>query len=149
MVSRIGAVLTIPLLSSYPYIAMLTGITLTLVVNSASFLKNLICVSITTGLFLLQNRAVFLILVNCPTCPHCQTQQQRGAANGISMSAMSLCKAAGPAAGGALFAWAQRRLNAFFLPGDQMVFFILNIIEVVGLLLTFKPFLAVPDDNIS
>ncbi|XP_031270834.1 protein ZINC INDUCED FACILITATOR 1-like isoform X1 [Pistacia vera] len=135
MVSRIGAVLTIPLLSSYPYIAMLTGITLTLVVNSASFLKNLICVSITTGLFLLQNRAV--------------TQQQRGAANGISMSAMSLCKAAGPAAGGALFAWAQRRLNAFFLPGDQMVFFILNIIEVVGLLLTFKPFLAVPDDNIS
>ncbi|XP_044507035.1 protein ZINC INDUCED FACILITATOR-LIKE 1-like isoform X3 [Mangifera indica] len=87
-VSRIGAVLTIPLLSSYPYIAMLTGLTLTLVVNSASLLKNVICVSITTGLFLLQNRAV--------------TQQQRGAANGISMSAMSLCKAAGPAAGGAL-----------------------------------------------
>lgn len=29
--------------------------------------------------------------------------------------------------------------------GDQMVFFLLNIIELVGLLLTFKPFLAVPE----
>ncbi|TXG57792.1 hypothetical protein EZV62_015621 [Acer yangbiense] len=88
-------------------------------------------VSITTGLFLLQNRAV--------------TQQQRGAANGISMSAMSLFKAVGPAAGGSIFSWAQKRQNASFLPGDQMVFFMLNIIEVIGLLMTFKPFLALPD----
>jgi len=29
--------------------------------------------------------------------------------------------------------------------GDQMVFFLLNIVELVGLLLTFKPFLAVPE----
>jgi hypothetical protein len=33
--------------------------------------------------------------------------------------------------------------------GDQMIFFLLNMIEVIGLLLTFKPFLALPDDNIS
>ncbi|KAJ6864174.1 protein ZINC INDUCED FACILITATOR-LIKE 1 isoform X1 [Populus alba x Populus x berolinensis] len=92
-------------------------------------------VSITTGLFLLQNRSV--------------AQQQRGAANGISMSAMSLFKAIGPAAGGSLFSWAQKRQSAFFLPGDQMVFFLLNMIEVIGLFLTFKPFLALPDDNIS
>lgn len=76
-------------------------------------------------------------------------QQQRGAANGISMSAMSLFKAIGPAAGGSLFSWAQKRQSAFFLPGDQMVFFLLNMIEVIGLFLTFKPFLALPDDNIS
>ncbi|KAJ6700230.1 hypothetical protein OIU79_013298 [Salix purpurea] len=106
-----------------------------LLINCASILKNVLAVSITTGLFLLQNRSV--------------TQQQRGAANGISMSAMSLFKAIGPAAGGSLFSWAQKRQNAFLFPGEQMVFFILNIIEVLGLLLTFKPFLALPDDNIS
>lgn len=88
MVSRLGAVLTIPLLSSYPFIALLKGLTLMLLINCASILKNVLSVSITTGLFLLQNRSV--------------TQQQRGAANGISMSAMSLFKALGPAAGGSL-----------------------------------------------
>ncbi|KAK4834611.1 hypothetical protein QYF36_025572 [Acer negundo] len=131
MISRIGAVLSIPLLSCYPLIAMLKGLSLTLLVNCASMLKNVLCVSITTGLFLLQNRAV--------------TQQQRGAANGISMSAMSLFKAVGPAAGGSIFSWATKRQNSSFLPGDQMVFFMLNIIEVIGLLMTFKPFLALPD----
>ncbi|KAJ6864170.1 hypothetical protein NC651_034875 [Populus alba x Populus x berolinensis] len=88
VVSRLGAVLTIPLLSSYPFIALLKGLTLMLLINCASILKNVLCVSITTGLFLLQNRSV--------------AQQQRGAANGISMSAMSLFKAIGPAAGGSL-----------------------------------------------
>ncbi|XP_024443825.1 protein ZINC INDUCED FACILITATOR-LIKE 1 isoform X3 [Populus trichocarpa] len=135
MVSRLGAVLTIPLLSSYPFIALLKGLTLMLLINCASILKNVLSVSITTGLFLLQNRSV--------------AQQQRGAANGISMSAMSLFKAIGPAAGGSLFSWAQKRQSAFFLPGDQIVFFFLNMIEVIGLFLTFKPFLALPDDNIS
>ncbi|XP_011041314.1 PREDICTED: protein ZINC INDUCED FACILITATOR 1-like isoform X2 [Populus euphratica] len=135
MVSRLGAVLTIPLLSSYPFIAFLKGLMLMLLINCASILKNVLSVSITTGLFLLQNRSV--------------TQQQRGAANGISMSAMSLFKAIGPAAGGSLFSWAQKRQSAFFLPGDQMVFFLLNMIEVIGLFLTFKPFLALPDDSIS
>ncbi|CAL5398077.1 unnamed protein product [Camellia sinensis] len=69
-------------------------------------------------------------------------QDQRGAANGIAMTAMSLFKAVGPAAGGAVFSWAQRRQVAAFLPGDQMVFFLLNVIEVIGVLMTFKPFLA-------
>ncbi|XWS42999.1 hypothetical protein CRYUN_Cryun16bG0062800 [Craigia yunnanensis] len=127
MVSRLGAVLTIPLLFTYPFIAMLKGLSLMLLIDSASVLKNVLSVSITTGLFLLQNRAV--------------KQEQRGAANGISMSAMSLFKAVGPAAGGLLFSWAQNRGNAFFLPGDQMVFFILNMTEVIGLLMTFQPFL--------
>ncbi|XP_030925633.1 protein ZINC INDUCED FACILITATOR 1-like isoform X2 [Quercus lobata] len=87
-------------------------------------------VSITTGLFLLQNRAV--------------SQGERGAANGISLSAMSLFKALGPAGGGSLFSWAQKRQNVAFLPGDHMVFFVLNVIEAIGLLMTFKPFLAEP-----
>ncbi|KAI7998074.1 Protein ZINC INDUCED FACILITATOR-LIKE 1 [Camellia lanceoleosa] len=135
MVSRIGAAISIPLLSSYPHIAMLSGVGLALVVSSASVLKNVLSVSITTGLFLLQNRAV--------------SQEQRGAANGISMSAMSLFKAVGPAAGGSLFSWAQTRQDAYFFPGNHMVFFALNLIEAIGLLLTFRPFLVPPDDNLS
>ncbi|PHT27173.1 Protein ZINC INDUCED FACILITATOR-LIKE 1 [Capsicum baccatum] len=34
------------------------------------------------------------------------------------------------------------------ITGDQLVFFILNVIEFLGLLLTFKPFLQEPEDNI-
>ncbi|GMN67531.1 hypothetical protein TIFTF001_036588 [Ficus carica] len=132
VLSQIGAVVTIALLSSYPFIAMLSGVTLTLMINCASLLKNVLSVCITTGLFLLQNRAV--------------TQRQRGAANGIAMSAMSLFKAIGPAGGGAMFSWAQKRRNASFLPGDHMVFFILNVVEVIALMMTFKPFLVLPDN---
>lgn len=68
-------------------------------------------------------------------------QHQRGAANGIAMTMQSICKAIGPACGGALLSWSQQRKNAAFLPGDQMIFFILNIIEAIGVILTFKPFL--------
>ncbi|KAL0429475.1 UNVERIFIED_CONTAM: putative peptide/nitrate transporter, partial [Sesamum radiatum] len=80
-------IISIPLLTSYHYIAMLSGITLSIVLNCASLLKN-----------------VF------------SDQHQRGAANGIAMLFMSLFKAAGPAGGGALFSWAQKRQHADFLP---------------------------------
>ncbi|GMN59272.1 hypothetical protein TIFTF001_028360 [Ficus carica] len=88
MISRIGGVISIPLLSSYPFIAMLSGVSLWLFINLASVMKNVLSISIITGLFLLQNRAV--------------DQEQRGAANGIAMTGMSLFKAIGPAGGGAL-----------------------------------------------
>lgn len=68
-------------------------------------------------------------------------QRQRGAANGIAMTGMSFAKALGPAGGGALFSWGQKRLDATILPGVQVVFFVLNVIEAIGVLLTFKPFL--------
>ncbi|XP_068659656.1 protein ZINC INDUCED FACILITATOR-LIKE 1-like [Aristolochia californica] len=129
-VARIAAALSIPLLQSYPFIAMLSGLTLSLVINCASLLKFVLDVSVATGLFLLQNHAV--------------DQHQRGAANGISMTSMSLFKAVGPAGGGAVFAWAQKRQKASFLPGDQMVFFMLNLVEFLGIVCTFKPFLALP-----
>ncbi|XP_077241543.1 protein ZINC INDUCED FACILITATOR-LIKE 1-like isoform X2 [Tasmannia lanceolata] len=131
MVMRIAAVLSVPLLASYPAIAMLSGLSLALVINCASLLKNVLSMAIITGLFLLQNNAV--------------PQHQRGAANGISMTAMSIFKAIGPGGGGALFSLAQVRQVASFLPGDQMIFFILNVVEVIGLILTFKPFLVLPD----
>ncbi|KAI9115301.1 hypothetical protein K1719_013620 [Acacia pycnantha] len=55
---------------------------------------------------------------------------------------MSLFKAVGPAGGGALLTWSQKRLNASFLPGTHLVFFALNLVELLGLLMMFKPFLA-------
>ncbi|KAK4476664.1 hypothetical protein RD792_015824 [Penstemon davidsonii] len=128
MLCRILGVVSIPLLTSYHYIAMLSGITLSIVLNCASLVKNVFSISIVTGLFILQNRAV--------------DQEQRGAANGIAMTLMSLFKAAGPAGGGALFSWGQKHQNSSFLPGDEMVFFVLNIIEAIGILMTFKPFLV-------
>ncbi|KAJ0959823.1 hypothetical protein J5N97_000474 [Dioscorea zingiberensis] len=132
-IARIGGVLTIPLLSSYPFIALLSGFSLSVLLNFASLLKNVMSITIVTGLFILQNRAV--------------DQHQRGAANGIAMTAMSLFKAVGPAGGGAVFSWAQKRLDASILPGIQMVFFILNLVELVAVLMTFKPFLTVRDDR--
>ncbi|KAK9067471.1 hypothetical protein SSX86_014800 [Deinandra increscens subsp. villosa] len=127
MVARISGILSIPLLASYPYIAMLSGFTLSLTLNCASIVKNVLSVSIITGTIMLQNKAV--------------DQHQRGAANGITMTLQSSFKAIGPACGGALLSWSQQRDNAAFLPGDQMIFFILNVIEGIGVLLMFKPFL--------
>ncbi|GJM88080.1 hypothetical protein PR202_ga04104 [Eleusine coracana subsp. coracana] len=48
-------------------------------------------------------------------------QEQRGAANGIATTAMSLFKAAAPAAGGVIFSWAQKRQHAAFFPGKHSV----------------------------
>ncbi|GAA0155842.1 secondary carrier transporter [Lithospermum erythrorhizon] len=84
--------------------------------------------SIITCSFILMNKAV--------------DQHQRGKANGISMTMMSLFKVVGPAGAGVLLSWAQKRQDAVILPGNQMVFFTLNAIEAIGVLMTFKPFLA-------
>ncbi|KAF5791057.1 putative major facilitator superfamily, MFS transporter superfamily [Helianthus annuus] len=126
-VARISGVLSIPLLTTYPYIALLSGFMLAFTLNLASVVKNVLSISIITGTFILQNNAV--------------EQHQRGAANGISMTLQSICKAIGPSCGGALLSWCLKRQNATFLPGAHMIFFLLNIIEGLGVLLTFKPFL--------
>ncbi|CAL9150639.1 unnamed protein product [Musa hybrid cultivar] len=127
---RVASVLAVPLLAAYPFMSKLSGLQLTLIVNCASLLKNVLSVMIVIGLFILQNNAV--------------SQEQRGAANGIAMTAMSFFKAIAPAAGGAIFSWAQKRQHASFFPGDQMVFLILNVVELMGLLFSFKPFLIEP-----
>ncbi|GAB2211376.1 hypothetical protein Droror1_Dr00024688 [Drosera rotundifolia] len=128
LLSRICGILSIPVLQSYPYIALLSGVTLTLVLNFASIAKNALSITIVTGLFVMQNRAV--------------DQDQRGTANGIAMTLMSFFKAIGPVTGGALLSWAELRQDATFLPGSAMIFFLLNIVEVVGLVFTFKPLLV-------
>ncbi|XP_006594344.1 protein ZINC INDUCED FACILITATOR-LIKE 1 isoform X2 [Glycine max] len=128
VIGRISGMISIPLLQSYPFIALLSGLAIYIVLSIASVLKNILSATINTGLFLLQNRAV--------------EQHQRGAANGISMTGMSLFKAIGPATGGAILTWSQKRMDASFLPGTHMVFFALNIVEALGLLMLFKPFLV-------
>ncbi|GAB2234147.1 hypothetical protein Drorol1_Dr00003384 [Drosera rotundifolia] len=131
VVTRLSAIVSIPLLSSFPYIAMLSGLALYLVLNIATTLRDALSVSLITGIFILLNNAV--------------PQHRRGAANGLSMTAMSIFKAVGPAGGGAVFSWAQKHRDAAFLPGNHMVFFALNLVQFVGLILTFKPFLALPE----
>ncbi|KAL1536059.1 hypothetical protein AAHA92_28765 [Salvia divinorum] len=89
LVSRVLGMISIPLLTSYHFIAMLSGITLALVFNTASLLKNVISISIDTRLFILQNRAVIIL--------ESFDQDQRGATNGLAMTLMSFFKAFGPA----------------------------------------------------
>lgn len=131
---RIAAILTILLLTSYPFIAMLSGVLLWVIVTCASVLKNALAATIYTGTFLLLNNSV--------------SQDQRGAANGLAMTGMSLFKTFGPLGGGSVFAWAQTRENASFLPGNEMVFFMLNVILVIVVAMTFEPFLPRSTDRL-
>ncbi|KAI4316038.1 hypothetical protein L6164_024056 [Bauhinia variegata] len=126
LTTRISAILTIPLLQSYPFMTYLNGFTLLFLLNCASLIKNVLAEAIQTGTFILQNKAV--------------EQKQRGAANGLALTAMSICKAVGPAVGGTIFSWAQKHQEAAFIPGDHIVFLFMNMVVVVGVLMTFKPF---------
>ncbi|RLN28163.1 protein ZINC INDUCED FACILITATOR-LIKE 1-like [Panicum miliaceum] len=128
--TRISSALSIPIIAAYPFMTHLSGIRLGLPLYIAAMLKSVFAITRVTGTSLLQNNAV--------------PQEQRGAANGIATTAMSLSKAFAPAGAGIIFSWAQKRQHAAFFPGDQMVFLMLNLTELIGLILTFKPFLAVP-----
>ncbi|RLM70146.1 protein ZINC INDUCED FACILITATOR-LIKE 1-like [Panicum miliaceum] len=128
--TRISSALSIPIIAAYPFMTHLSGIRLGLPLCIAAMLKSVFAITRVTGTSLLQNNAV--------------PQEQRGAANGIATTAMSLSKAFAPAGAGIIFSWAQKRQHAAFFPGDQMVFLLLNLTELIGLILTFKPFLAVP-----
>lgn len=127
--TRMAAIMSIPVLACYPFMPNLSGFVLILILTCASLVKNVLSITIITGLNILQNNAV--------------PQNRRALANGISVTAMSIFKAIAPAAGGALLSWAQKR-KASFLPGVHMVFFVLNVGCLLGLLLLFKPFLALP-----
>lgn len=127
---RIASALSIPIIAAYPFMTHLSGIRLGLALYIAAMIKSVLAITRVSGTSLLQNNAV--------------PQGQRGAANGIATTLMSLFKSVAPAGAGVLFSWAQKRQHAAFFPGDQMVFLLLNLTEVLGLVLTFKPFLAVP-----
>ncbi|KAF2906529.1 hypothetical protein DAI22_12g024900 [Oryza sativa Japonica Group] len=105
--SRIASALSIPILAAYPFMTHLSGLRLGIALYLGTILKGVL-----------------------------SSQSQRGAANGISMTAMSFFKAIAPAGAGALFSWAQERQNAAFFPGDQMIFFALK--WIVPVLLAVK-----------
>ncbi|KAM0861482.1 hypothetical protein ACQ4PT_045870 [Festuca glaucescens] len=127
---RSAAVLSILLLATYPFMANLYGMELKVLINIASLLKNVFAATITIACNILQNTAV--------------AQEQRGVANGISVTLMSIFKAVAPAAAGILFSWAQKNITGLFLPGDQILFWLLNMVSVLGLSLTFSPFFSMP-----
>ncbi|CAM0880979.1 unnamed protein product [Alopecurus aequalis] len=127
---RSAAVLSILILATYPFMANLYGMELKVLINIASLLKNIFAATITTACNILQNTIV--------------RQEQRGVANGISVTMMSIFKAVGPAAAGILFSWSQKNVTGLLLPGDQILFLLLNMVAVIGLSLTFKPFFSTP-----
>ncbi|KAK3118328.1 hypothetical protein QOZ80_9BG0697320 [Eleusine coracana subsp. coracana] len=128
--SRIASAISIFVLATYPFMTYLSGIKLSLILCSAAMMKSALAITVSTGINLLQNNAV--------------CQEQRGTANGILMTPISFFKAIAPIGAGALFSWAQKRQDAAFLPGDQLVFVMLNLVELLGLISTFKPFLVLP-----
>ncbi|KAF9612350.1 hypothetical protein IFM89_039068, partial [Coptis chinensis] len=92
MAARIAAVLTIPVLASYPFIAKLSGFNLSLLLNYETFLNNV---------FQVRSIHYHWTISYAEQCCG-QDHHQRGAANGISMTGMSIFRAFGPAIGGVL-----------------------------------------------
>uniref|UniRef100_A0A453ERT5 Major facilitator superfamily (MFS) profile domain-containing protein n=1 Tax=Aegilops tauschii subsp. strangulata TaxID=200361 RepID=A0A453ERT5_AEGTS len=103
---RSAAVLSILLLATYPFMANLYGVELKVLINIASLLKNMFAATITIACNILQNTAV--------------AQEQRGVANGISVTLMSIFKAVAPAAAGIMFSWAQKNITGLFIPGKHI-----------------------------
>jgi hypothetical protein len=126
LLSQTAAALTLGLMAVYPFMTMLHGVTFWVALNFLSILKNIFGSAIFTATFILLNNSV--------------TQDQRGAANGLAMSLVSLFKAIGPAGGGSIFAWAQRR-ESDILPGNQLVFFSLAAVAALTIVFTCEPFL--------
>ncbi|CAM6011815.1 unnamed protein product [Sphagnum balticum] len=127
MTTRVSAVLSVPLILAYPIISTLHGWVLWVILNLVSIVKTFFSMMILSASFILLNNAV--------------PQDQRGAANGVSMSVVSVFKAIGPAVGGSLFAWGQKRQDSHILPGNDMVFGTLAIVGVIGCISTLEPFL--------
>ncbi|GJN28386.1 hypothetical protein PR202_gb16499 [Eleusine coracana subsp. coracana] len=124
--SRVASVVSILVLATYPFMTYLHGVKLCFALYSAAVMKSALAITITTGISLLQNNSV------------------RGTANGISTTAMSFFKATAPIGAGAIFSWTQKRQDEAFLPGDQVVFAVLILLELLGFISTFEPFLVLP-----
>ncbi|RLN29699.1 hypothetical protein C2845_PM05G06320 [Panicum miliaceum] len=129
--SRVAAISSMTLLFTYPYMTHLPRLWLSIIINIAAALKSIFVVTVVTCCFILQNNSV--------------PQDQRATANGLATTFMSFFKTISPAGAGIVFSWAQKRQDAFFFPGDQMVFFLLGVVVLVEFIWTFRPFLAVSE----
>ncbi|OQU78639.1 hypothetical protein SORBI_3008G016000 [Sorghum bicolor] len=128
--ARIASAVSILVLATYPFMTYLSGVKLSFALHSAAMMRSALSITVNTGISLLQNNAV--------------CQEQRGTANGIATTAMSFFKSIAPVGAGALFSWAQKRQDVAFLPGDQVVFMVLNLVQLLGLISIFEPFLVLP-----
>ncbi|TVU50733.1 hypothetical protein EJB05_02120, partial [Eragrostis curvula] len=141
---RISSVLSIPLLAAFPFMTHLSGYRLGLSLYLATIVKALLGTTILTGTSLLQNYAVAIssnsIIIKNTTA----TKPKRRCKWPIYNCNVLL---QGYWSSGSWFAWAQKRQDAAFLPGDKIIFFILNVVQFIGLALMFKPFLALPEYN--
>jgi len=133
--SCVAAILSMMLLLTYPPMANLSKPWLYCAMNIASLLKNNCVATIVTCSFILQNNSV--------------PQDQRATANGIATTLMSFSKTFAPAGAGIMFSWAQKHQHAFFIPGDQILFFLLAMVVFVEFICTFKPFLAMTKESSS
>jgi hypothetical protein len=133
MATRLASVLSVPLVVTFPIIATFHGKTRWVILNLASIGKNILSSMILSGSFILLNNSV--------------PQEQRGIANGVSMGVVSVFKAMGPAGGGSLFAWGQKRQDAYILPGNELVFTVLALIVVLTVISTLEPFLPRSADH--
>ncbi|KAG6554442.1 hypothetical protein Mapa_004359 [Marchantia paleacea] len=127
LVTRVPAIICAPLLLLFPFVSSLHGTTQWLVLNLLALSRNVLSTVVVTGSFMLTNNSV-------PT-------DQRGAANGLSLSCVSLFRTIGPAGAGAIFAWGQSRHDAKFLPGSQLVFAVMEIFVILAIFTTFRPLL--------
>ncbi|CAN6325720.1 unnamed protein product [Urochloa humidicola] len=133
--SRVATILSMMLLFTYPPMTYLSGLWLSIAVNVALALKSIFVVTVVTCCFILQNNSV--------------PQDQRATANGLATTMMSFFKTIAPAGAGIVFSWAQKRQDASFFPGDNMVFFLLGIVVLGEFIWTFKPFLTMPEPSSS
>lgn len=65
------------------------------------------------------------------------------------MTGMSAFKTIGPASAGALLTWSEKHINEYFLSGTHVVFLAMNVVEGLGVMLMFKPFLSVKKETPS
>ncbi|KAH7441565.1 hypothetical protein KP509_03G043700 [Ceratopteris richardii] len=120
---QVPAALTIILTSLYPLFSKLDGVQLWCVLVLSQSLKLILSACVDVGSSLLINDSV--------------TSRQRGLANGVSTSIMSLCKAFGPSIAGFIFSMGQVRIDASFLPGMWMVFGSVSILALVAAVPSF------------
>uniref|UniRef100_A0ACD5XYP6 Uncharacterized protein n=2 Tax=Avena sativa TaxID=4498 RepID=A0ACD5XYP6_AVESA len=128
--SRVASALSILIVSTFPFMTYLSGAKLSFALCSAAMMISIVGITASTGICLLQNNAVL--------------QEQRGTANGISTTATSFFKAIAPIGAGILFSWAQKHQDSTFFPGDQVVFLVMNLVQLLGLIFLFEPFLVLP-----
>ncbi|EEC78872.1 hypothetical protein OsI_19229 [Oryza sativa Indica Group] len=114
---RPTAILSVLLLTAYPYMHNLHGLELKVLINIASILKNVFSATITTACNILQNTAVVFMVSKA---------RDRVVLTRYT-NKQHICSLINMVAGG------------------QILFLVISMVAVIGLILTFKPFFSMSD----